>query len=35
MEHKNLKRKILLTDQGEVFKLKKSKLEDNIEPGYY
>ena len=35
VEHKNLKRKVLLTDQGEVFKLKKSKLEDNIEPGYY
>ena len=35
VEHKNNKRKLLLTDKGEVFKLKKSRIEDEIKPGYY
>ena len=28
------KRKLLLTDQGAVYKLKQSKLEDSVKPGY-
>ena len=28
------KRKLLLTDQGIVYKLKQSKLEDTVQPGY-
>ena len=31
---KGTKRKLLLTDEGDVYKLKKSKLEDAIKPGY-
>ena len=31
---KGVKRKLLLTDKGDVYKLKKSKLEETIEPGY-
>ena len=31
---KGKKRKLLLSDEGQVFKLKKSKLEDTIQPGY-
>lgn len=29
------KRKLVLTDKGDVFKIKKSRLEDTIEPGFY
>ena len=29
-----LKRKLLLTDAGDVFKLKKSKLEESVTPGF-
>ena len=35
VEYKNQKRKLLLTDQNGVFKLKKSKLEEEILPGFY
>lgn len=31
---KGTKRKLLLTNTGEVFKLKKSKLEEIIKPGF-
>ena len=31
---KGTKRKLLLTNTGEVFKLKKSKLEERIKPGF-
>ena len=31
---KGKKRKVLLTDQGTVYKLKRSKLEDSVQPGY-
>ena len=34
VEVKGQKRKLLLTDKGEVLKLKKSKLEEAIKPGY-
>ena len=32
---KGQKRKLILTDDGNVFRLKKSKLEEEIQPGYY
>ena len=31
---KGKKRKLLLTDEGVVYKLKRSKLEDNVKPGF-
>ena len=31
---KGTKRKLLLTNEGNVYKLKKSKLEDNVQPGF-
>ena len=31
---KGIKRKLLLTDNGSVYKLKKSKLEDSVQPGF-
>ena len=31
---KGVKRKLLLTDKGQVYKLKKSKLEDSVKPGF-
>ena len=34
IEVKGKKRKLLLTDKGAVYKLKQSKLEDSIKPGY-
>ena len=34
VEVKGLKRKLLLTDAGDVFKLKKSKLEESVTPGF-
>ena len=34
VEVKGAKRKLLLTDNGTVYKLKKSKLEDNVMPGF-
>ena len=34
VEVKGKKRKLLLTDKGLVYKLKKSKLEDTITPGF-
>ena len=33
--YKNQKRKVLLVEGGRVFKMKKSKLEEEIAPGYY
>ena len=32
---KGEQRKLLLTDDGNVFKLKKSRIENEITPGYY
>ena len=29
------KRKLILTDEGRIYRLKKSKIEDEIKPGYY
>ena len=34
VEVEGQKRKLILTDQGEVFKLKKSRLEETIKPGF-
>ena len=34
VEVKGQKRKVILTDKGEVYKLKKSKLEESIKPGF-
>ena len=34
IDGKGKKRKLLLTDEGVVYKLKKSKLEDTVKPGY-
>ena len=34
LEVKGVKRKLLLTNNGDVFKLKKSKLEETVEPGF-
>ena len=31
---KGTKRKLLLTNEGTVYKLKKSKLEDTVQPGF-
>ena len=31
---KGVKRKLLLTDSGIVYKLKKSKLENSVKPGF-
>ena len=31
---KSINRKLLLTDKGDVYKLKKSKLETTIKPGF-
>ena len=35
MEHKGQKRKLLLTVDGTVYKVKRSKLENNVEAGQY
>ena len=32
---KGVKRKLLLTDTGEIYKLKKSKLEERLKPGQF
>ena len=32
---KGVKRKLLLTDTGEIYKLKKSKLEEKLKPGHF
>ena len=32
---KGIKRKLLLTDTGEIYKLKKSKLEERLKPGQF
>ena len=32
--HKGQKRKLLLSSDGRVFKLRKSKLEQSVKPGY-
>ena len=34
VEHKGQKRKLLLTDDGQVFKLKKSRFEGTVRPGF-
>ena len=34
IEVKGKKRKLLLTDKGAVYKLKQSKLEESVKPGY-
>ena len=34
IEVKGKKRKLLLTDEGVVYKLKRSKLEDTVKPGF-
>ena len=34
IEHKGQKRKLLLTDNGQVFKLKKSRFEETVKPGF-
>ena len=34
MEISGKKRKLLLTSDGDVYKLKKSKLEETIKPGF-
>ena len=34
VEHKGQKRKLLLTDNGQVFKLKKSRFEETVKPGF-
>ena len=35
VEHKGQKRKLLLTEDGTVYKVKRSKLENNVEAGQY
>ena len=35
MEHKGQKRKLLLTEDGTVYKVKRTKLENTINPGQY
>jgi len=35
VEHKGHKRKLLLTEDGTVYKVKRSKLENNVEAGHY
>ena len=35
VENKEHKRKLLLTEDGTVYKVKRSKLEDNVKPGQY
>jgi len=35
VEHKGQKRKLLLTEDGTVYKVKRSKLENNVEAGHY
>ena len=35
MEHKGQKRKLLLAEDGTVYKVKRSKLENNVEAGQY
>ena len=35
VEHKGQKRKLLLTEDGTVYKVKRSKLENNVEAGKY
>ena len=35
VEHKEQKRKLLLTEDGTVYKVKRSKLENNVEAGQY
>ena len=34
VEVNGIKRKLLLTNDGDVYKLKKSKLEETIKPGF-
>ena len=35
VEHKGQKRKLVLTEDGNVYKVKRSKLEDNVKAGHY
>ena len=35
VEHKGQKRKLVLIDDGTVYKFKRSKLEDSVEVGQY
>ena len=35
IEHKGQKRKLVLTEDGNVYKVKRSKLEDNAKAGQY
>jgi hypothetical protein len=35
VEHKGQKRKLVLTENGTVYKVKRSKLEDNVKAGQY
>ena len=35
VEHKGQKRKLVLTENGTVYKVKQSKLEDNVKSGQY
>ena len=35
VEHKEQKRKLLLTEDGTVYKVKRSKLDNNVKAGQY
>ena len=35
VEHKGQKRKLVLTENGTVYKVKRSKMENNVEAGQY
>ena len=35
VEYKGVKRKLLLAEDGTVYKVKRSRMENNVEPGQY
>ena len=35
VEHKGQKRKLLLAEDGKVYKVKRSRMENNVEAGQY